>query len=110
MNRAYVTERHLTDAIVDLAMTLGILVHHCRPSRQKDGSWRTPIQGHKGFPDLVLSGRRGTLIRELKSDTGRLALEQSRWLDNLERTGSDVGVWRVSDWPDRVTAELQAIR
>ena len=62
-----------------------------------------------GFPDVVVVGPHGLLWRELKSSTGRLTPDQRVWLDKLRQAGSDVDVWRPSDWPGRVLTELAGI-
>lgn len=104
------SEEDLLRAVVDLAQFLGIRVHHCRPSQRADGSWETAIMGDKGFPDLALAGKNGVLLRELKSAKGRTSTDQVAWIDRLALAGADVGLWRPADWPDRIRAELQAIR
>lgn len=71
---------------------------HTRPALNQSGKWSTPIQGHKGFPDLVLSHRKhGTLFTELKAEKGRLSPEQKIWLEVLSESGCEVHVWRPSD-------------
>jgi hypothetical protein len=62
-----------------LARVWGWLIHHDRPARTKDG-WRTAVEGHAGFPDLILARDRLTRIVELKADKGRLTIEQDAWL------------------------------
>lgn len=49
---------------------------------------------------------RGVLYRELKSDRGRLSMEQEAWGDLLVRAGCDWAVWRPSDW-SQIEAELK---
>jgi len=74
----------------------------------KSGKWATPIQGHAGFPDLVLVGGR-VLYRELKSMRGRTSDAQSAWLASLRAAGADACVWRPSDW-DEIVVELGRIK
>lgn len=102
-------EATFTDAVIELCARLGLLVHHCRPARTAKG-WATPIQGAPGFVDLVIVGSRGVLLRELKTETGRVRPEQDAWISRLARSGANVAVWRPSDWPDAIHAELKAIR
>jgi hypothetical protein len=67
---------------------------------------RRPLdQGDPGFPDLVLVKDGRVLVRELKSDEGRVREEQEAWLDALAAAGIDTGVWRPRDI-DRVMTEL----
>lgn len=56
----------------------------------------------KGWPDLVLvHPRRGLLlVRELKSDRGRVRPEQKEWLEALRAVGVDADVWRPRDLPE----------
>lgn len=76
-------EADLQDAIVEAAMMLGWKVMHTRPARTGKG-WRTPLQGHRGFPDLVLLRPPRLIFAELKSLSGKLTPEQEGWLDALE--------------------------
>ncbi len=52
-----------------------------------------------GFPDLTLVRDGVLLIRELKTDRGRLTDAQRDWLAGLQACGVDAAVWRPSDWP-----------
>ncbi len=101
MNTNTITER-MTEAtlqtrVIDLAKAMGWLVNHTRPARKLDGSWSTPIQGDKGFPDLVLVRPPFTIYAELKSEKGRPTDEQATWIERLRKCGLDVRVWRPSD-------------
>ena len=105
--------------IIDLARLQGWLVHHSRPAQNRRSQWATPIQGDKGFPDLVLARAGRIIFAELKSEKGRLTVGQKAWIDQLRPALSDVDVrvklhetafrfrsffegyvWRPSDWPD----------
>lgn len=89
------TEAEFQDRVIATARLYGWMVHHARPARMADGRWRTPVQGDRGFPDLVLAHtRHGRVFAELKSDTGRLTPEQKAWLAVLGGV-----VWRPRDWP-----------
>lgn len=96
------SEDDLKDAVLQTAALLGWLVHHDRPARvTKKGveSWRTNIEGDRGFPDLVLAHPvHGTLFRELKAQQGLVAPDQVAWLEALTNGGADADVWRPSDW------------
>ncbi|MCI0542945.1 MAG: hypothetical protein L0Z49_00695 [Actinobacteria bacterium] len=59
------------------AMVRGWRVCHFRPATTRDG-WRTAVQGHPGFPDLVLARRGRVVFAELKA---ALSAEQLEWLD-----------------------------
>lgn len=104
----HMTEEQLTRSVVKLARRLGVLVHHCRPAKTDKG-WRTPIQGDRGFPDLVLVGR-WVVYPELKSERGTLDADQKRWRDRLLAIGADWRVWRPRDWfSGAIREELEAL-
>jgi hypothetical protein len=88
--------------VIELAKRLGWRVHHTRAARTKNG-WRTPVAGHKGFPDLLLCRRGVVIAAELKSSTGRLTADQRRWHEELGSVGR---VWRPAD-RDAIVAELR---
>jgi hypothetical protein len=92
-------ERDFQRAVCALAKTLGCIVYHTHDSRRSE----------PGFPDLVIVGRRGFMFREMKTEKGYLRPEQALWLAKLATAHADADVWRPSDWPERVTAELRAI-
>lgn len=57
--------------------------------------WRTHAKrATEGWPDWVIAGPRGAIVRELKTERGKPTKAQQQWLDSLERAGWDVGVWR----------------
>lgn len=91
--------------VVDLAVRAGWRVAHFRPARTTKG-WRTPVEGHAGFVDLVLARDGVVLHRELKTNRGVLTAEQRAWLVAL---GPSAGVWRPRD-RDEVIATLTAPR
>jgi hypothetical protein len=98
--------RGLETAVVELARLYGWRVAHFRPARTAKG-WRTPVEGHAGFPDMVLarSGRPGSgprvLFVELKSGRGRLGVEQKLWIETLAQVPCvEVVVWTPDDLMD----------
>lgn len=101
-----ISERELQTQAIELAQLRGWLCHHSRPARRADGEWRTPIQGDKGFPDVVFVHPSGLVIfAEFKSASGRMSAEQRRWESGLRQAdfGSDdilYRVWRPDDWPE----------
>ena len=99
------TEDEWKDTVIDYATLRGWLVHHDRPARTNKG-YRTAIQGHAGFPDLVLT-RFGdpVLFVELKSAKGQLSTEQQAWRSTLIGAGAEYRLWRPNDW-DEVAATL----
>lgn len=81
--------------VIGLATMLGWTHYH--PYR----SYKSPT----GFPDLVLLRER-VVFAELKkhaatpkAQAAQVTSEQRRWLDNLERAGAEVYVWRPADLP-----------
>lgn len=80
------TEAQWQDAIVEAAKATGWLVHAERAAQTGQG-WRTAIQGHKGFPDLVMvhPRRARVLFIELKRKPNKATKEQLDWLAALER-------------------------
>ena len=111
------TEAELLAAIIDAAHTFGWLVHHCRPAQRADGKWMTPIQGHAGFPDAVLTRRGRLVFVEAKREKGELTPDQQMWFDALSHVPHhrpdsvsepwvQVFVWRPSDW---LSGEIETV-
>ena len=111
------TERELTDAVVELAQHCGWMVHHDRPGLNRRGQWATNIQGDAGFPDLVLVRGGDALFVELKTEKGVVSPGQSHWLHELRQVEAKVVedsvwfdsevdrpvrvlVWRPAEWLD----------
>jgi hypothetical protein len=94
-----VTEAEFQDKVVTLAKFLGWRLFH--PKRaQLAGRWATHAQGDPGWPDLVLCHpKRGFIIAELKTDTGRVSPGQRLWLNDLEACDVECYIWRPKDWP-----------
>lgn len=98
-------EREFTDMVVELAHKLGWRVIHFRAARViRNGreSWRTAIQGHKGFPDVVVARDGVVLHCELKTETGKLGEGQPEWAKEI---GTSYRLWRPRDW-DVIVKEL----
>lgn len=93
------TEAGLQEAVIALAKLRGWRVAHFRPARTEKG-WRTPVEGDAGFPDLVLVRGGRLIFAELKSQRGKVTLDQHEWLDELGSVeGIEARVWRPQDWP-----------
>jgi hypothetical protein len=99
------TELECQETIVHAAMAAGWLVHAQRAARTAHG-WRTTIQGHTGFPDLVLvtPDCAELHIVELKRRPNRLEPDQHRWRAALTAVSAAAGdrhiyshVWWVPD-------------
>lgn len=88
------TEDDFKSRVIDYAKLRGWKVTHFRPARTAKG-WRTPLEGDKGCPDLVLARDGRVLLVELKSASGRLTSEQRDWLMHIGAAGR---LWRPDDW------------
>ena len=62
------TERVWQADVVALAKANSWMVAHFRPAKTAEG-WRTPVEGHAGFVDLVLA--RGEVVRPRHDVAGR---------------------------------------
>lgn len=114
------TEKQFQDTVVDLAAVLGWRVHHVKPGMTSRGTWLTNVQGHVGFPDLVLahagfSGRQfgqqmpSIIFAELKSQRGRISDDQQAWADTLTACpGVEYYVWRPSHMK-QITERLRGL-
>ena len=91
--RIPLTEAQFTETVIELAKFHGWMVSHFRPAWTERG-WRTPLQGHKGFPDITLARNGVVLIVELKTIKGKTTKEQQRW---AEAIGEQYRLWRPSD-------------
>jgi len=90
------SERAWQQVVLELAGMYRWRVHHCRPAAGSGGRWSTPIQGHPGFPDLVLARSGRVLFVELKTDasSSKLTGEQTAWRDVLLAAGAEWFCWR----------------
>ena len=104
------SEDDLLDWVLDLAKRYQLLAYHPVPCRVgKSDRWVTSQAGDPGFPDLVIAGNKGVVFVELKSERGRLGLNQKVWINRLKVGGARVYVWRPSD-RDEIHAVLKALR
>lgn len=99
-------------AIVELALRLDWRVFHPRKTAtarldaRGRPTYRTPLTGHAGWPDLVLVRAGRMILAELKAEKGRVDPEQRAWLDRLEEVELNasgavlVRVWSPRDWPE----------
>lgn len=98
----HMTEAQLQTKVITLAMHRGWRVHHGRPARTATG-WATAMQGHVGFPDLILARAGHIIAVELKREGEDPTADQLTWLVELGfaeyREDRTVAVWRPSDWP-----------
>jgi len=93
-----ISEKQFQDQVIALAILHGWKVHHVRPGMSSTGRWLTHVQGHVGFPDLVMAHERhGLLFVECKTVKGRLTEAQVDWCRTLDATGAETYVWRPTD-------------
>ena len=86
------SEDDLLAYVVERAGWKGWLVYHIRDSRAGI------VQGHVGFPDLVLSRRGRVIFAELKSMGRNAEVDQQIWLSDLAKNpGVEVYLWRPKD-------------
>lgn len=101
------SERDFQRAVMDLARQTGWTVGHIHDSRRQiaPGNFVGDIDA-AGLPDLLLARGGQLIFAELKSQRGRLASGQVRWLDALRQVAVNapaqlaVHVWRPADWPE----------
>lgn len=95
------TEEQFQSTVIAMCKLFGIGWYHPYFSRRSAAGW----------PDLALCGDNGFLLRELKTDTGRLTKDQQRWGSRLSHVGVSWDVWRPADLQSgRIQRELEAIR
>lgn len=102
------TEEQCEDAIVEAAIALGFRVHVERKARTKDG-WRTPVKGHKGWPDMCIAGHGVFIVRELKRRPAMPTANQYAWIAGLVTAGVDADVLWVPDGQQAFIDHLTAI-
>lgn len=98
------TGAELQGAIVDAAQLQRWHVAHFRPARTERG-WRTPVEVHAGFPDLVLARDGVVFVWEVKGAGDVLSIEQAGWLAAI---GPGVADCRVIG-PTDLDRALQAV-
>jgi hypothetical protein len=92
------TERELVAEVTNLCDQLGLLWHHCRDTR--------PCRGPRGLPDLIITGPRGVIFAELKSEDGATSPDQDLWLWTLRKGGATIELWRPADLESGIVRAL----
>lgn len=96
--RPRASEADCQETIVAAAKAAGWRVHAERAAASSAGRWSTPIQGHRGFPDLFLVHQtRGIVVVELKRRPNTVEPDQREWLLQLRAAGLQVCVWWVPE-------------
>jgi hypothetical protein len=80
------TETQFQAQVESMLRERGLFWHHCRDARHCSG----PV----GLPDLIVAGRRGLILPELKSPLGQMSHDQWRWAHAL---GGYHRLWRPGD-------------
>ena len=95
------TEEQFQRTVIAVCEVLGIAWYHPYFSRRSAAGW----------PDLALCGDNGFLLRELKTEKGRLTRDQQEWGTRLRNAGVSWDVWRPEDLHSgRIQRELLSIR
>lgn len=77
-----ISETAFASQVEDLLKIYGWRWTHFRPAWSNKG-YRTPIKGHKGFPDYCAVRPPRLLFAELKDEYSKPTPEQDGWLDDL---------------------------
>jgi hypothetical protein len=106
------TEAQCQRTIVEAARLGGWMIYHNRPAQNSAGRWRTALQGHAGFPDLVLVHPDARLVWfvEIKRKPNKLAPDQLVWRTALEEAGADYRLVWVPEEQDEFCQELVSQR
>lgn len=100
-------EKDVQATVLEAAALGGWRVAHFRTAMNSRGRYMTPVAADgKGFPDLVCVRDRVWPI-EVKSDTGRVSVDQAEWLRWFDRAGCPSTVCRPDNL-DAVIAGLMA--
>ena len=96
---AAMTEHQWMEQVVAYARLRGWLCAHVGPAQTSKG-WRTAVS-YDGAerPDLCLVRER-LILAELKTEAGRVSVEQRHWRIALKLAGAEHYLWRPSDWPE----------
>ncbi len=90
-----ISEDEFTDQVIAVFQLHKWKVVHFDRARKKNGSWRTPIRGDPGSPD-ILAARCGKVIHaELKVGRNKPTKDQEQWLHHL---GDGAYLWYPCDW------------
>lgn len=102
MTQLKISERLFQEKVLQLALVNGWKRFHPLAVRDYKGGYRTALAGDKGFPDLVLARAStaqrvgGLIFAELKSESGRLSIEQIEWSEHLA-PWAEWYLWRPRD-------------
>jgi hypothetical protein len=101
-----VSEDEFLQQILEVAVLYQWRCHHQRPARTKHG-WRSAVQGHPGWVDLVLCRPPRLIMAELKVRNRRPTTDQRIWLALLAQVpGVEVYCW----WPKDLEEIVKILR
>jgi hypothetical protein len=100
-----ITGTQLMNQIIDYGLLRGWRIHHDRPAMTFKG-YRTAVQGHKGFPDILLVKPPRILVIECKSTSEKVSPEQYDWISDFKDCGITTMIARPCDW-DNIQKELE---
>lgn len=85
----HTTEAELREQVRTLAEIYGWQMYFTWNSRHSPS----------GFPDLVLANpaQRRVIFAELKTDNGRVTLQQAEWIATLKLCGQETYLWKPED-------------
>ena len=93
------TEKDLQRSVMDYARANRWRVaHHHDSRRQVRPGVHVGDRDAAGMPDLMLVRDDRLVFVELKSEHGKLTVNQQQWIDALEQTAAEVYTWRPGDW------------
>lgn len=98
------TEAQLQEAVMDCAALLGWQVCHFRQAWSSRG-YRTPVQGDKGCPDIILARNGIVWLWECKRQGEKPTPEQQEWLAAARENGRLI---YPQDWLDGTVERLLA--
>lgn len=89
--------KELQDAAVRLAQNKGYVCAHFSPARVRDSFITNYAYNSKGFPDLLLVGRKVIAV-EVKGTGDRISKEQAAWLLAFEIAGVESLILTPEAW------------
>jgi hypothetical protein len=92
-----ISEDEFTDQVIAVFQLRRWKVVHFDRARKKDGSWRTPLRGDPGSPDITAAKNGQVLMAELKVGKNKPSQCQSEWLHHC---GAHGFLWYPKDWDE----------
>lgn len=86
------SHQELIDDFGELADKHGVMWTYWPDSRK--------VQGHKGFPDLILCGEYHCIFREVKDWNDYLRPDQVKWNYRLKGANINIKLWTPRDLKD----------